>query len=497
MKKTGDLDLKLNIIIGMLNQVFIIIINLISKNVIQKALGIEYMGIQTVFSNICDILTFAFAGIGVGVLYSFYRPIEEKNVIKIRQIYMYYKKIYRIMTAVSFLFGCVALFAVPFIIDVDISVVRLVVYYLIYMCSVVVYNRYLLYQYMLIAFQKRYVICLISAVIETMILLVQIGLLQQTNRYELFLMCILIKNIAINYFVRKYLAGISPYIFKKDTLEVLAENERGNILRNLKDLIISRVGSVLIHSTDSILISGLISTKLSGCYSNYYFVFMGVLGIGTSFFESIMSKIGSLSVKMSKEDLFSNFWKVSMVTLWLNGFCVTCYYALIQDFIYLWIGNESILSNKILFIIILNLYVEGMKLVGATYRKAVGLFDQFEKVIILRGILNLLLSVLLGKQFGLMGILIATFITNVITECWYVPYRLYKYFGKSLKYELLYQFLGITSVTACVAVTSICSSYINASTWGGFLIKAIVCGVVSNCVYLVLSLLYIRVKKNN
>lgn len=495
MKKTGELDLKLNIIIGMLNQLFVIVINLISKNVLQKSLGIEYMGIQTVFSNICDILTFAFAGIGVGVLYSFYRPIEEQNVIKVRQIYNYYNKVYRIMTGISFGFGCIALFAVPFIIDVDISIIRLIVLYLIYMCSVVVYNRYLLYQYVLIAFQKRYITCLISSVIECVILLVEIWLLKRTNSYELFLMCIFVKNIIINLLVRKYLKWIAPCIFEKDVVEELAETERKHILKNLKDLIVNRVGSVLIHSTDSILISGLISTKLSGCYSNYYFVFSGVLGIGTSFFESIMSKIGSISVKVSKHELFLNFWKVSMFTLWLNGFCVTCYYVLIQDFIFLWIGEESILSNELLVIIACNLYVEGMKLVAGTYRKTVGLFDRFEKLIILRGILNLLLSVLLGNVFGLTGILVATFITNIMTVYWYVPYRLYKYFEKSFKYELLYQVLGLISVVFCIVITDTCGSFVDASTWGGFILKAIVCGIVSNICYFVFSLLYIYGEK--
>ena len=495
MEKKGDLDLKLNIIFGMVNQILLIILNLISKNVIQTNLGIEYMGMQSVFSNVCDLLTFAFNGIGVGVLYSFYRPIEESNVVKIQQLYKYYDKVYRTMTCISLGFGVFALFAMPFLINADVSTMRVIVSYLLFLFSVVFYNRYVLLHYILIAFQKRYMVCLVSGIVESIILFIEIIIITNTHSYELFLLCILIKNLLVNYLVYVYLKKKYPQVFAKTATEELPKEERTNILRNLKDLIVCRVGSVLIHSTDSILISGIISTKMSGCYSNYYFVYSGVLGIGTTFFESIISKLGSISVKVSKNEFFQNFWKVSMVTIWLNGFCVTCYYLLIQDFVQLWIGEESILSSELVIVIAANLYLEGMKLVSSTYRKTVGLFDKFDRVILIRGVLNLGLSILLGIYYGLIGILLATLITNLITVYWYVPYRLYKYFEKSLKYELLYQVLGLSSLLVCIWITGTCSAWVEGTTWLGFGVKTLVCGIVSNGCYLVFALVYYLTEK--
>ena len=79
---------------------------------------------------------------------------------------------------------------------------------------------------------------------------------------------------------------------KKQNLE---EAEKKAILVNIKDLTLCQAGNVLINNTDSILISSLINTLTSGCYSNYYFVSAGVLGVAGSFFESIIAKVGSLS----------------------------------------------------------------------------------------------------------------------------------------------------------------------------------------------------------
>ena len=68
--------------------------------------------------------------------------------------------------------------------------------------------------------------------------------------------------------------------------------EQKEIRKNVKDLIIYRAGNVLVNSTDSIVISDLLSTATAGCYSNYMFVSMGIQSMISSFFDSILAKIG-------------------------------------------------------------------------------------------------------------------------------------------------------------------------------------------------------------
>lgn len=491
MKKAGkDKDLKLNIIIGIASQILLIFTNLISKKAIQWCLGLEYLGMQTVFANIGDLLTFAFSGIGAGVLYSFIRPIEENNSKKIQKLYRYYNKIYRVMTAVSITLGVLAAIAVPFIIDAEIKTSVIIAAYLLYLLAVIIYNRYLIFHYILVAYQKRYIVCLLSGIIEIVALIAEVILLMVSKRYEAFLYCFLIKNILINGSVYLYLKKKYGYFFQGNASHELKQTEKKEILVNIRDLIVFRVGGVLINNTDSILISTLISTVTSGCYSNYCFISGGVLGLTNSFFESIIAKVGSIAVNSSKEEFFRNFWKVSVVGLWINGFSVTCFYLLIQDFIKLWMGNGSILSWQIVLVVTLNLYLDGMKKTAATYRKSAGLFHKFERLVIFRGILNLVLSVILGKVYGLIGILVATSISNVCTIYWYTPYRLYLFFEKSWFYELLYQLLGAASTLGCIYVTGMLVSGIDGSNWLGFFIKAACCVIVSNSCYMVYAYVY-------
>ena len=47
----------------------------------------------------------------------------------------------------------------------------------------------------------------------------------------------------------------------------------------------------MLNSTDSIIVSLLISTMMSGCYANYLFISNGVLSLVESFYASIVAKV--------------------------------------------------------------------------------------------------------------------------------------------------------------------------------------------------------------
>ncbi len=319
-------EIKLNIIIGVSNQILILLINLVSKNVILNSLNLDYLGLQTVFGNFCDLFSFAFSGIGFAVLFSLYRPFEDHDQQRIRIIYRYYDRLYRIISFIVLGVGLISTVIVLFSVNADISNTEIILTYLTYLISIIAYNRYLMQHYFVIANQKRYIICLINGLVDTAALAVEIAVLQLTRNYELFLLCLLFKNIVINGIVLLYLRKIHPYLFEKE--EVPEPKDKKSILGNIKDLILYRIGTVMLNSTDSIIVSLLISTAMSGCYANYLFISNGVLSLVESFYASIVAKIGRLITTHSKQDQFQDFWNVSMVGLWINGFTVTCFFFL-------------------------------------------------------------------------------------------------------------------------------------------------------------------------
>ena len=86
-------SLKLNIIASMLIQVLSLVVNLISKRAINYYLNVEYLGIQSIYSNFCDVLSFAFLGMGTVVLFRFYGPLANNDEKRIKSIYYYFDKL--------------------------------------------------------------------------------------------------------------------------------------------------------------------------------------------------------------------------------------------------------------------------------------------------------------------------------------------------------------------------------------------------------------------
>lgn len=72
-----------NVGIGSALQLFALLLSFITRSVFLRLLGIEYLSVDGLFSNILTILNFTELGIGSAIMYSLYKPIAENNYVKI------------------------------------------------------------------------------------------------------------------------------------------------------------------------------------------------------------------------------------------------------------------------------------------------------------------------------------------------------------------------------------------------------------------------------
>src|SRR5699024_10382180 len=149
-------------------------------------------------------------------------------------------------------------------------------------------------------------------------------------------------------------------------------------------------------------------------------------------FYSLTASLGNLVVKENAERRFKVFQMMQSMSVILSTICVCGFTFLIQDFIRLWLGNKYILSNEVLIAIIINFYLGIILLPIWVYREATGLYQQTKYVMVLTAIINLVLSIVMGKAMGLAGILFASAIARLTTYFWFEPVLLFKeYFGIS------------------------------------------------------------------
>ena len=148
----------------------------------------------------------------------------------------------------------------------------------------------------------------------------------------------------------------------------------------------------------------------------------------------------------------------------------------------------AIPSNTVRTIVtdlIKNGYVSGVTNVVGTYKDTMGLFHYGRFIQIFTAIINIVLSISLGKICGLAGILLATVIARSCTHLWYTPYVVYKYGFKKKPIEYLWMYIRYLIIGGIAFI--ICNSvfyYVTGNSFKTLVLKIILCTLVSNCVYI-------------
>lgn len=219
----------------------------------------------------------------------------------------------------------------------------------------------------------------------------------------------------------------------------------------------------------------MIGTSYVGYYSNYTIIVNKLTAFVNTVFYSLTASLGNLIVKEGKEQRYNIFKIMQSVSMVLSTFFVTCVLLLQQDFIYVWLGNEYKLNNLVVVAIVLNFYFSISLLPIWVFREATGLYQQTKFVMLITAVVNVIVSILLGKFIGLAGVIFATSISRITTYFWYKPKLLFKqYFGESSKIYFIGVLKSIIVTIAVCAIVGFVSSYIIANNWLLLIVKAVV-----------------------
>jgi glycosyltransferase involved in cell wall biosynthesis/O-antigen/teichoic acid export membrane protein len=469
LAQVKEKKLRLNLVIGLCYQFVTLAVNFVSKQAIRYELGTDYLGIQTVYGNICDVLIFAFSGIGIAMVYRLYEPFAQNDKGRIASVFQHFNIIYRKLTIGASAVGIVAIVLALWSINADVSSAEVVFTYLLYVASILIYNRYIVYYYFLMGDQRRYISCIIYGIMETLTVIVSVAVLMLFHNYAIFVLTILAKNIIVRVIMMIYCRKNYPCIYEPS--EPLRPGETKQIGRDIRNLVISYMGGILLYSTDAVIISGMVGTSIAGCYSSYYFLFSGIVLIIDGLYESIFSRIGQLLQEKSRAGSFDVYINLLGINIIIVALCISAFYTLCDDFVTLWMGDEVLLPGAVIIVMSINLHMRLIQKNTGTFRLNAGLFAKVSWVDLLRGLLNVVLSLIMGVFFGLIGILVATSISTAITMFWYEPFKLYRYFGKSYKHEVIYQICAAVVVIASLLVSIEVAKLITANSWLMLIVK--------------------------
>lgn len=473
-----------NMIVGVVNQVSHLFLNTVLTTVFIRKLGTEYLGVNGLFSNVFVLLSFAEMGIGAVMVYSLYEPLAKKDTKKIAAIYRLFRKMYLAMAIVSALIVIGLIPVLKYIVKTELTIHNIVIYYLLFLISMIIYNVFSYKTNLLIADQKRYMVGIYRFIFNTIAVILQIVYLIYTLNYIHFLMISLLKNIVYSFFVSRKVVKEYPFIKNIDGKYIMVPEEKGQVLRKIKEVFSYNLAQSMLVGTDNIIISTLIGTVWVGYYSNYLAIITGVTSMVDTLYSSISASIGNLIVEERIENQYETYKITKTINLWIVGFTTTCLYILLQDFITLWLGENYTFEYKVLIVLLSNYYLTCTRNSVKVFREAAGMFEKVKASMIAAAIINIFLSLLLGKIFGVFGVLLATTISVLSTYYWYEAKLLVvTKFGYSLRSYFRSEIRGLLLTITCIIVTSIFVSTISKVTIGSFIIKMCICLVIPNVFY--------------
>ena len=423
-----------NAIFSLINQIATIFIQFLVRTIFIKTLAAEYLGLNGLFSNILSVLSLAELGLGTAIVCNMYGPLARNDE---KQILIYFNAYRKIYFYIGLFIGVAGLCILPFVnylvADAD-NVPHLKLFFGIYLADTVSSYFFAHYKSLFTADQKDY----INTIVRTIFLLIQtalqITLLLTTHNFIAFLVtkicCDLLSGFVISVIAKK------KYPFIKNHCEdKLNSEERKQLISDSYGVLSVRIGLVVLNSTDSIIISAIFGSIITGYYSNYYLIIGSISTAIGLIFSSVEASIGNYCTQNNSADSFSLFKNIHYIYYCFYGFSSICLVTLLSPFIQVWIGTQYLFEYLVVIIIVLNFYLNCSRQANLSFITVNHLLKKTTIKNIIEPIINLAVSIILAKTIGLIGVFIGTAVSLLLTSFWFEPFILYKDYFKARKVD--------------------------------------------------------------
>ena len=466
------------------------IINNLLKFVVRlvfvRALPIEYLGINGLFTNLLAMLSLAELGVGPAIVYSLYKPLAEQDIETVKALMRLFQKAYTGIGIFIIVFGICVLPWLDWFIKGN-SVTDIHWFYVIFLLNTGVSYFYSYKRNLLIADQKQYINSIYQSGGQIVLAVLQIITLLVYPSYCLYIFLMLLVTVCENFAVAKKADQVYPYL-KDRTVKNLDVGIRKTIIKNVKAMIAHKIGGMAVFSTSNLILSKFVGLTAVGLYSNYYLVINVINSFASQFFASVTASIGNL-LALESADKKNKIFQVTEFTVAWQAMIVSCgFHVLLNQLIELWLGERFLFDAIIVNWLIVNFYLMYMRKAVNTFKDASGLYWNDRYKPLAEAIINLVASVSLTIHYGVIGVIWGGIISTLLTCFWVEPYVLFRnsidiilkdYFKDYFKYA------AVTLLTAVFSKWSY-SKLFNEVTIINFVLGVVLCLVVTNAAWVVI-----------
>jgi O-antigen/teichoic acid export membrane protein len=478
-----------NAYISSISRIAAILMGYMVRVVFTHTLSESYVGINGLFTNILNLLALSELGIDSAITYALYRPIAESKRDEQKSLLRLCRRYYRMAAMAVILIGLLALPFMYLLIKNQTQMENLILIYLLYLLNPAL-SYLLIYKKSLIDANQLYYIGIFYQTVFWVIQdILQIIILLTTKNFILFLLVFLLGTIGGNICISGKANQLYPYV-KEKNVKPLERIKRKEIAKNIQAMFLHKIGNIAVNNTNNLILSSFVGIISSGIYSNYYLIIQSVNQMLSQMFKGLTASIGSLAVTRNVGRVKKVYETAFFISHWMYGLGAICLYELLEPFILISFGKSYLFSREIALILCIIFFITGMKDATLIFRDSLGLFRYDKYISILCAALNLIISILLVRQYHTIGVFAGALASLLLTSAWLEPFVLYKFYLKLSFYPFLMKYLWYSfSIGAIWYLTDYLCQYITGSLSLVLLSRMAVCALVPN---LLLSALHFR-----
>ncbi len=431
----------MNIKVGMFFYIISIIMAFFSRRIFLDCLGIEFIGLTGMLSNILTFLSVAELGIGSSIIYFLFKPIQENN----------HEKINEMMSMLAFLYRCIGLTigGLGILISIffpwwfgHLSLGLPIVYFAFYAFLAQSITGYVLNyrQLLLAANQKQYVV---SAYFQTIgIVQYAIQIVLAWNWHNLYLWIIIgfvftiIGCIILNWRIHKEYPWLT--INLKAGRKMLRTYPE--VLKKTRQIFTLKMKDFILYRSDEILVGTFVSVAKVAFYGNYTMIINKLIYVVNILADGMSAGVGNLVAEGNKQHIMKVFWEITATRFFITGMVIYPLLLFFQPTISCWVGSQYLLPTLIAYLLIFNLFLRLQYNTVNMFIVASGLYDDvwtnWTELII-----NLTVTLALAPHYGIVGILSGKIVSVFFFFVFWKPYFL---FSRGFHESVLVYWRGMT-----------------------------------------------------
>ncbi len=474
-----------NITYATIGKVSILIMGFISRIVFTHTLEQAYVGVNGLFYMILYALSLSELGLGTSISFTLYKPIVDGDIEKQKSLLKFYRGFFYSVAAVIFAAGLCLIPFMDVFVDADSRVDHLILIYMMYLVNCVL--SYIgIYKRTILDANQLYHIWSINTSAACLVQqIIQIVVLVTTHNYLLFLIWLLVATVVANLLTSFQADRLYPFVNDKD-VKPLDKDEKKVITRDLRAIIIQKLGDVAVNNTDNLLLSAIVGITTAGIYYIYYLIVESIRGVYVQVVQSITASVGNLGVSEDNSRVNAIFESIFLLGHWVYGVTAVCLYIILDEFVGMTFGQLYVFGGYMTALICVNFYTIGLCQASYLFRDSLGLFyfDKYRSIAAV--IVNFAASIILGRMLGAEGIFLGTLVSTLTTSMWIEPVILYaKKFDKSvLTYFARLAAYVLMTLLSVYASIKVCN-YISSPGWIPMIARGAVSFIIVNVIYLI------------